>query len=108
MNEADPSLSRDFGIQYEPCDVYDIHLLSVDCLRNRNKVMNAFFTFVTHFMPANLFDFLRLTVQLRLKIEDQKSLHLSLYPGVLFRMMCHPYFFHFRGDERVETDYTII
>lgn len=107
MEDNAPSLVSEFGIRYNPCDLYDVHLLSYDALRSKNAVMSSFSSFMTYFIPQKFFDPIRLTCQFRLKIEDQDHLQELLYPQILLRMMCHPYFFHFRGENSDNTEYSI-
>ena len=107
MEDRGDSLVREFGIVYKNCEMYDVHLLSYDALRSQNAVMSAFLTFMTFFIPKKFFDPLCLTSQFRLKVQDQEDLQASLYPQILLRMMCHPYFFHFRGETNDRTEYSI-
>jgi serine/threonine protein kinase len=100
-------MRSDFGISDKRCDVYDIHLLAYDCLRTLTPTILAFQKFIFAFIPSTFFDPVNLTCQFRLKFEDQDKLQSILGPDILVKMMCHPYFFHLRGDHDAKTEIEI-
>lgn len=107
VSEGSLSMRTDFGISDKRCDVYDIHLLAYDCLRTMTPTVQAFQKFVYAFIPSTFFDPVNLTGQFRLRFEDQDKLQGILGPNILTKMMCHPYFFHLRGDKDATTEIEI-
>lgn len=93
-----------FGLSKTRCDIFDIHLLLFDALTSaKGKLLEDLKLFIFSFFSKEYFDPKHLTVQRRLKIEDQ--IHLQ-DPNMLVKMLAHPYFFHFRCDP-LETEFLI-
>jgi serine/threonine protein kinase len=107
IRESQASLLQDYGICYDRCDIYDIHLLIYDVLRTKSSTMDLFGKFVNSFIPWTFFEQRNLTRQFRLRGEDQKKMQEVLGNDILYRMMSHPYFFHFRGEESASTENNI-
>jgi len=107
VSEGSLSMRSDFGISDNRCDIYDIHLLAYDCLRTLTPTTLAFQKFMYAFVPSTFFDPVNLTCQFRLSFHDQDKLQRILGPNILTKMMCHPYFFHLRGDKDATTEIEI-
>jgi hypothetical protein len=102
-------LEKLYGLSKVFSSVFDIHLMAFDILENapNNEMKKEFFGFITAFIPAKYFYKENLTLNFRLRGEDQEHLEKKLQRHVLLEMLSHPYFFFLRGDANEQVDYEI-
>jgi len=97
--------SKDFGLNTNVCEYFDIHLLMYDALTRsilNTEIHNNLREFICVFIPPKYFDIKNLTSKFRLNEEDQLLLQSQIPKNLLLEMMIHPYFHHLRESPNLK------
>ena len=100
----DKDIGFDYGLYSLNCNLFDIHLFIVDAIlvsvnnENNKLLIQNLKDFISNFIPLHFFEKENLTLEYRLKKEDQLKLNVE---NGLLDLLIHPYFHNLRNDNFV-------